>query len=58
MNMPRTYPEGVTCWVDIEEADGRGGAVLQCAFRWTFLEPSRSSSLLDSTVRMRPESVN
>ena len=39
MNEPRTYPEGITCWVDVEAADvveaARFYGVL---FGWTFLE--------------------
>ena len=39
MNMPRTYPEGVTCWVDIEEADvKRRRGSTSVLFGWTFLE--------------------
>src|SRR4029450_10875284 len=39
MNMPRTYPEGVTCWVDIEEADVEEAARFYgVLFGWTFLE--------------------
>ena len=46
MNNPRTYPEGVTCWVDIEVPD------LEAATRfygellgWTFIEAGPSSEL-------------
>ena len=39
MNEPRTYPEGVTCWVDIEEADVEEAARFYgVLFGWTFLE--------------------
>jgi uncharacterized protein len=39
MNMPRTYPEGVTCWVDIEEADVEEAARFYgVLFDWTFIE--------------------
>jgi uncharacterized protein len=39
MNMPRTYPEGVTCWVDIEETDVEEAARFYgVLFGWTFLE--------------------
>ena len=39
MNEPRTYPEGVTCWVDVEEADVEEAARFYGAlFGWTFLE--------------------
>jgi uncharacterized protein len=39
MNVPRTYPEGVTCWVDIEEADVEEAARFYgVLFDWTFIE--------------------
>ena len=39
MNMQRSYPEGVTCWVDIEEADHQESARFYgVLFGWTFLE--------------------
>ena len=39
MNEPRTYPEGVTCWVDVEAADVEEAARFYGAlFGWTFLE--------------------
>jgi uncharacterized protein len=39
MNEPRTYPEGVTCWVDIEEADVEESARFYgVLFGWTFIE--------------------
>src|SRR4029453_9449297 len=39
MNVPRTYPEGITCWVDVEEADVEEAARLfGVLFGWTFLE--------------------
>jgi uncharacterized protein len=39
MNTPRTYPEGVSCWVDIEEADVEEAARFYgVLFGWTFLE--------------------
>ncbi len=39
MNQPRTYPEGVTCWVDIEEADVEEAARFYgVLFGWTFVE--------------------
>jgi uncharacterized protein len=39
MNARRTYPEGVTCWVDIEEPDVEEAARFYGAlFGWTFLE--------------------
>jgi uncharacterized protein len=38
MNVPRTYPEGVTCWVDVEEPDVEEAARFYGAlFGWTFL---------------------
>jgi uncharacterized protein len=39
MNTPRTYPEGVTCWVDIEVVDVEEAARFYgVLFGWTFLE--------------------
>jgi uncharacterized protein len=39
MNTPRTYPEGVTCWVDIEEVDVEAAARFYgVLFGWTFIE--------------------
>ena len=39
MSTPRTYPEGVSCWVDIEEADVDEAARFYGAlFGWTFIE--------------------
>jgi uncharacterized protein len=39
MSTPRTYPEGVSCWVDIEEADVEEAARFYGAlFGWTFAE--------------------
>jgi uncharacterized protein len=39
MKAPRTYPEGVTCWVDVEESDVEEAARFYGAlFGWTFLE--------------------
>jgi uncharacterized protein len=39
MNTPRTYPEGVTCWVDIEESDVEEAARFYgVLFGWTFIE--------------------
>ena len=35
----RTYPEGVTCWVDLEVADVEDAAAFYGAlFGWTFIE--------------------
>ena len=63
MNEPRTYPEGVTCWVDIEAADVEVAARFYGAlFGWTFIDspPGRraATSLLNSTARIPRESVN
>jgi hypothetical protein len=33
MNEPRTYPAGVTCWVDIEDADVEEAARFWCYLR-------------------------
>jgi hypothetical protein len=33
MNEPRTYPAGVTCWVDIEDADVEEAARFWCSLR-------------------------
>jgi predicted enzyme related to lactoylglutathione lyase len=39
MNTPRTYPEGVTCWVDINEVDVEEAARFYgVLFGWTFIE--------------------
>ena len=39
MNMPRTYPEGVTCWIDVVEADVEAAARFYAVlFGWTYLE--------------------
>jgi uncharacterized protein len=39
MSTPRTYPEGVSCWVDIEEAEVEEAARFYGAlFGWTFTE--------------------
>src|SRR5215218_3185304 len=39
MSTPRTYPEGVTCWVDIEESDVEEAARFYgVLFGWTFIE--------------------
>jgi len=39
MNTPRTYPEGVTCWVDIEETDVEEAARFYgVLLGWTFIE--------------------
>ena len=39
MNTPRTYPEGVTCWVDIEVTDVEAAANFYAQlFSWTFVK--------------------
>ena len=39
MNEPRTYPEGVTCWVDIDAADVEEAARFYgVLFGWKFIE--------------------
>ncbi len=39
MNMPRTYPEGVSCWIDVVEADVEAAARFYAVlFGWTYLE--------------------
>jgi uncharacterized protein len=39
MNMPRTYPEGVSCWVDIDEVDVEEAARFYgVLFGWTFID--------------------
>jgi uncharacterized protein len=46
MNEPRTYPEGVTCWVDIEAADVEAAARFYgVLFGWTFLKTVSSSEV-------------
>ena len=43
LNKPRTYPEGVTCWVDIEAVDQDAAADFYAAiFGWTFSETSEA----------------
>jgi uncharacterized protein len=43
LNKPRTYPEGVTCWVDIEVIDQDAAAHFYAAiFDWTFSETTES----------------
>jgi predicted enzyme related to lactoylglutathione lyase len=39
MNTPRTYPEGVSCWVDIDEVDvDEAARFYGVLFGWTFIE--------------------
>jgi predicted enzyme related to lactoylglutathione lyase len=46
MNEPRTYPEGVTCWVDIEAVDvDEAARFYGVLFGWTFLEAVSSSEV-------------
>ena len=47
MNQPRTYPEGVTCWVDIEAADvEEAGRFYGALFDWTFIETKQKPRYL------------
>lgn len=47
MNTPRTYPEGVTCWVDIEVVDVEEAARFYgVLFGWTFLDVGRKPRYL------------
>lgn len=47
MNTPRTYPEGVSCWVDVEVADVEEAARFYgVLFGWTFLEVERKPRYL------------
>jgi uncharacterized protein len=44
VNKPRTYPEGVTCWVDVEVSDLEAAANFYAEiFGWTFSEAPESS---------------
>jgi uncharacterized protein len=46
MNEPRTYPEGVTCWVDIAAVDvDEAARFYGVLFGWTFLEAVSSSEV-------------
>jgi predicted enzyme related to lactoylglutathione lyase len=39
MTVPRTYPEGVSCWIDIEQADVEAAARFYGGlFDWTYVE--------------------
>ena len=41
MSVPRTYPEGVPCWVDTEQPDLDAAANFYGElFGWTFSEPT------------------
>ena len=47
MNEPRSYPEGVTCWVDVDEADVEEAARFYgVLFGWRFLEAERKRRYL------------
>ena len=47
MNQPRTYPEGVTCWVDLEAADVEEAARFYgVLFDWTFIETKQQPRYL------------
>jgi predicted enzyme related to lactoylglutathione lyase len=46
MNEPRTYPEGVTCWVEFEHGDVDTATRFYGAlFGWTFMETSPESKV-------------
>ena len=46
MNEPRTYPEGVTCWVEFEQGDVDTAAAFYGAlFGWRFTETSPESKV-------------
>jgi predicted enzyme related to lactoylglutathione lyase len=47
MNTPRTYPEGVSCWVDVEVVDVEEAARFYgVLFGWTFFEVERKPRYL------------
>ena len=47
MNTPRTYPEGVSCWIDIEVADVKAAARFYAVlFGWTYVEATAPGSRL------------
>jgi predicted enzyme related to lactoylglutathione lyase len=47
MNTPRTYPEGVSCWIDIEVADVEAAARFYAVlFGWTYVEATAAGSRL------------
>ncbi len=46
MNEPRTYPEGVTCWVEFEEGDVEAAARFYgVLFGWTFIDTAPESKV-------------
>lgn len=46
MNEPRTYPEGVTCWVEFEQGDVEAAARFYGAlFGWTFIDTAPESKV-------------
>src|SRR6478672_7000924 len=47
MDTPRTYPAGVSCWIDIEVADVEAAAKFYAVlFGWTYLEARAAGSRL------------
>jgi predicted enzyme related to lactoylglutathione lyase len=47
MNTPRTYPEGVSCWIDLEVADVEAAARFYAVlFGWTYIDATASGSQL------------
>ena len=47
MNTPRTYPAGVSCWIDIEVADVEAAARFYAVlFGWTYVEATAPGSRL------------
>jgi predicted enzyme related to lactoylglutathione lyase len=47
MNTPRTYPEGVSCWIDLEVADVEAAAKFYAVlFGWTYIEATALGSQL------------
>jgi uncharacterized protein len=46
MNEPRTYPEGVSCWVEFEQGDVEAAARFYGAlFGWTFIDTAPESKV-------------
>ena len=47
MNPPRTYPEGVSCWIDLEVADVEAAANFYAVlFGWTYSDVTALGSQL------------
>lgn len=47
MSTPRTYPEGVSCWIDIEAGDVEAAARFYAVlFGWTYIESTPSATQL------------